>query len=200
MDERDAALWEYIQLDFLGRDVTFWEKCDAKPLPQGNGRVTTQIVTWLSIPEYHVWCLDEINYWRAHGGLRNSQRNPNDKDYDSALQASEGCSSWEKKKNDVNKRKKIEEKNKEKGKDYETRLGSNQKLSDFTIKNENLCRDETRFCAEDGSDGGSSNDDESVHDDQSNHERRDHIRELSKYPPNDSSIQEYSGYLIYKQI
>ncbi|RKF80887.1 hypothetical protein GcM1_188005 [Golovinomyces cichoracearum] len=90
MCERDAALWEYIQFDFLGRDVIFWGKCDAKvrmafrifltqngiyvkPLPQGNGRVATQIATWLSIPEYHVWSLDEINYWCAHGGLRNSQ-------------------------------------------------------------------------------------------------------------------------------
>ncbi|RKF81637.1 hypothetical protein GcC1_023048 [Golovinomyces cichoracearum] len=216
MGERDAALWEYVQLGFLDRDVTFWEKCDAKvrmalrifltrneisvkPLPQGNGRVATQIATWLSIPEYHVWSLDEINYWRAHGGLRNSQWNPNDEDYDPALQASEGCSSWEKKKNDVNKRKKREEKNNGKGKDCGARLRSYQKLSDFSIKHENLCRDKKKFCAENESDGGSSNDDESDHDDQSNHERRDHIREHSKYPPNDSSPRSYSGYPIYKQ-
>ncbi|RKF81236.1 hypothetical protein GcM3_037047 [Golovinomyces cichoracearum] len=176
MGERDAALWEYVQLEFLDRDVTFWEKCDAKvrmafrifltrngiyvkPLPQGNGRVATQIATWLNVPEYHVWSLDEINYWRAHGGLRNSQWNPNDNDYDPALQASQGRPSWEKKKNDVNKGKEREEKNNGKGKDYGARLGSNQKLSDFSIKHENPCRNEKKFCAENGSDGGSSNTD-----------------------------------------
>ena len=62
MGERDAALWEYLQLDLLNRDVTYWEKCDAKvrmtfrifltrngiyvkPLPKGNGRVAAQITT-----------------------------------------------------------------------------------------------------------------------------------------------------------